>query len=65
MKEQEFKIRKLKEKMASIAPTKKNKAEINSVKEQIEEHIQYITDIYKKIINNRDNISYNIYLDII
>ncbi|CAK9007608.1 unnamed protein product [Durusdinium trenchii] len=37
VKEQEFKIRKLKEKMAGIAPTKKNKAEINAVKEQIEE----------------------------
>eukprot|EP00435_Cladocopium_sp_Y103_P063005 s288_g24.t1 len=37
VKEQEFKIRKLKEKMAGIAPTKKNKAEIAAVKEQVEE----------------------------
>mmetsp|Transcript_74097 Transcript_74097/g.131011 ORF Transcript_74097/g.131011 Transcript_74097/m.131011 type:complete len:1474 (-) Transcript_74097:92-4513(-) len=36
VKEQEFKIRKLKEKMAGIAPTKKNKPEINKVKEDIE-----------------------------
>ncbi|CAJ1452648.1 unnamed protein product [Effrenium voratum] len=37
VKEQEFKIRKLKEKMAGIAPTKKNKADITAVKDQVEE----------------------------
>lgn len=36
VKEQEFKIRKLKEKMAGIPPTKKNKPEIAKVKDDIE-----------------------------
>jgi len=36
IKEQEFKIRKLKEKMDGIQPTKKNKPEITAVKEQIQ-----------------------------
>mmetsp|Transcript_3925 Transcript_3925/g.7925 ORF Transcript_3925/g.7925 Transcript_3925/m.7925 type:complete len:1476 (-) Transcript_3925:114-4541(-) len=36
IKEQEFKIRKLKEKMENIAPTKKNKADIQAAKEAVQ-----------------------------
>jgi len=36
IKEQEFKIKKTREKLAGLAPTKKNKPEINATKEQLE-----------------------------